>query len=1063
MSPPHGLRAEHPDNEANTPRIIPSKPKKAQANLEDDDDLDSVDMDAVAVDMQEYLDDEEMMDDVDSDDDNFLCGEDDDSDLTSPASGGPFVFEETGHESEGVNVGIRDQFKEYVEDHVGNFLPFSKDEVTAIKLLSVLKLKKAPINAYKSLMEWHLKQKGELQYYQGIQDSKTYISREKILKKLSDRYNYGWMYPYKKKIKLPVSGTVIRQTLHYTGSVFQSLLTDPRLEDADYLFYDENPLAPPPKSHKTISDLHTGKAFRHTHRLEITPGTRQQLLPVILYIDGSAISHFHDLEVIQVKVSLGFWTRETRTKEYTWGILGYIEKIHEQGGKGHEIWEEGNHMERQDGHDSDDGSSTCASLEGLGDEKRQDFHAQLGSILVGLKGLIHSGLLWDPKYKGILYRDVHYKPFVPYCKCDTKEADDLCGKFQMRSGNVKQICRYCHVLLQEANDHLHHCVYKTEPEIKRLVDKGDKDGLKDISQTYLKNAFHGVKFNKGNTRGIHGACPSDMLHAFQLGIFKYLRDVFFKYIGGKPADAMNGLSGKYCKQFKRQSDKSMPSTSFAKGIKEGKLMGKEFRGVLLNILVLLHSTAGRKILRSSTKKKIKEPEQIADWSMLVELLLEWEAYLHLPELETRHLRRLHEKHRYIMYLMRRIAKREEGMGLKLMKFHAILHLVEDIYLYGVPLEFDTSANESHHKSSKQAARLTQRSHSTFNVQTATRLTEFKLIDLAMLELDEGKVVWEYYDGLEEEPSDESDDPEKESDEEGDEMEVDLDSGRSDDQDFEVEVKSGSAKGVLPGGGQNQGGSEDVEIETGGTKIRVLLGKDGTPNFHLGGRSKFKDGSRWSTNVIDFLFDLQGLISQETKGIKYELPIFTKHKRGDQVWRAHPNYMGKGPWRDWAWVKYDKAGEFCCHLWCFVMIPDLGRKRIDFGGTWLEKGTFAVMESAELADEMEDVRKGDLLQPILKEVVMDSDGKVVRKKLYLANTDAFAAPACVVPDIGGPPNRYYVIEPRTTWHEHFINFIESPHEEMDTLPSDQESDFEEDGSDFEDEAAPEKEAKNKNKL
>ena len=147
MSPPHGLRAEHPDNEANTPRIIPSKPKKAQANLEDDDDLDSVDVDAVAVDMQEYLDDEEMMDDVDSDDDNFLCGEDDDSDLTSPARGGPFVFEETGHGSEetghgseGVNVGIRDQFKEYVEDHVGNFLPFSKDEVTVIKLLSVLKL-----------------------------------------------------------------------------------------------------------------------------------------------------------------------------------------------------------------------------------------------------------------------------------------------------------------------------------------------------------------------------------------------------------------------------------------------------------------------------------------------------------------------------------------------------------------------------------------------------------------------------------------------------------------------------------------------------------------------------------------------------------------------------------------------------------------------------------------------------------------------------------------------------------------------------------------------------------
>ncbi len=143
MSPPHGLRAEHPDNEANSPRIIPSKPQKPRANLEDDDDLDSLDIDAVAVDMQEYLDDEEMMDDVDSDDDNFFHGEDDDSDLTSPESGEPLVAEETGHELEGVNVGIRDQFKEYVEDHVGNFLPFSKDEeVTAIKLLDFLKLKK---------------------------------------------------------------------------------------------------------------------------------------------------------------------------------------------------------------------------------------------------------------------------------------------------------------------------------------------------------------------------------------------------------------------------------------------------------------------------------------------------------------------------------------------------------------------------------------------------------------------------------------------------------------------------------------------------------------------------------------------------------------------------------------------------------------------------------------------------------------------------------------------------------------------------------------------------------
>ena len=73
--------------------------------------------------------------------------------------------------------------------------------------------------------------------------------------------------------------------------------------------------------------------------------------------------------------------------------------------------------------------------------------------------------------------------------------------------------------------------------------------------------------------------------------------------------------------------------------------------------------------------------------------------------------------------MRRVAKRTEGMKMNFIKFHLILHLYEDIILYGAPLEFDTSANESHHKDSKQAAKRTQKAAATFNYQTATRLTE----------------------------------------------------------------------------------------------------------------------------------------------------------------------------------------------------------------------------------------------------------------------------------------------------------------------------------------------------
>ena len=42
------------------------------------------------------------------------------------------------------------------------------------------------------------------------------------------------------------------------------------------------------------------------------------------------------------------------------------------------------------------------------------------------------------------------------------------------------------------------------------------------------------------------------------------------------------------------------------------------------------------------------------------------------------------------------------MGLKIVKFHAIVHVAQDVLDFGVPMEFDTGTNESGHKAeSKQ--------------------------------------------------------------------------------------------------------------------------------------------------------------------------------------------------------------------------------------------------------------------------------------------------------------------------------------------------------------------------
>ena len=73
------------------------------------------------------------------------------------------------------------------------------------------------------------------------------------------------------------------------------------------------------------------------------------------------------------------------------------------------------------------------------------------------------------------------------------------------------------------------------------------------------------------------------------------------------------------------------------------------------------------------------------------------------------------------------------MQLKLTKFHGVVHMANDILNFGIPFEVDTGSNESGHKPTKTAARLTPKNKETFDHQTAICLEEMHHLDLAMLE------------------------------------------------------------------------------------------------------------------------------------------------------------------------------------------------------------------------------------------------------------------------------------------------------------------------------------------
>ena len=430
---------------------------------------------------------------------------------------------------------------------------------------------------------------------------------------------------------------------------------------------------------------------------------------------------------------------------------------------------------------------------------------------------------------------------------------------------------------------------------------------------------------------------------------------------------------------------------------------------------VLCSTQGCKLLFKH--KKFGKEAGLRDWTLLVELMLEWEAFLGLKTMRKSHVKRLAKKHRFIMYIMKTVATQSSGMGLKVMKFHAIIHLIMDMLLYGVPTKFDTGSNESHHKDSKYAAKLTQRKEETFNFQTAICLLEFLCIDLAMSEVVNDRCVWEYFKGSELVDSlpnaPESNDEASES-------------------DNELSDSENADPADLCGAGQSDPEANSTDIYTGGTRIKIFEDEDqdGKPSFKMLTRSKsMKDKTSWSTEITHFLNDLQNLVASYNPSPI--LLVFTEHKRGNHVFYGHPNYRSSGPWKDWAVFEWGDYGELPCHIWCFVMLEGLpkGRDRLEFGGIYLEDGMYAVVETTTCIEDEAENGMSDLFAPLLLDAQgIDANGYVTGRQFYLANTEAIASPCCVIPDIGGKTNAYFQVEPRRKWLDLFIAWLNSSHKE-----------------------------------
>ena len=145
--------------------------------------------------------------------------------------------EEEDSKPSAINTSMLNKFRSYCDTHSYHFLRLTKEEKTCIKLLDSLKRKKAPLNAYPDLLEWHLKETKQLREGESLKDTDKYFHRKTLMKHLMKRYNMEGLLPKQKQITLPFSKATVSIPYCDAADCIVSLLTDPRFKVHDYLFF----------------------------------------------------------------------------------------------------------------------------------------------------------------------------------------------------------------------------------------------------------------------------------------------------------------------------------------------------------------------------------------------------------------------------------------------------------------------------------------------------------------------------------------------------------------------------------------------------------------------------------------------------------------------------------------------------------------------------------------------------------------------------------------------------------------------------------------------------------
>ncbi len=586
-----------------------------------------------------------------------------------------------------------------------------------LELIQILMRKKISLTSYNNFMSWK---------YESKKTSNSYYSFDALKKKAEYRV-YGKtltnkMSPKTTLLECP-SGRKVSVVTYDLDAIIYNLLSDTELTCwKNLIFKDGNENDPFHWNTKDdYDDFDQSTYYNETFKKMIGFDKMDShlLVPIALYMDETTLDSYGKLSLHPVCITLMIYDRTTRNLEMSWRTIGYMPNM-----------------------------NAVAGTKSLSAEhKLNDFHYVLRYILYGIEQLqsVQDGLEWEfkfPEFKDKSYKRILKFP-LSHVVGDAKGNDTLVARFQNRT-KTKFLCRDCDCPTLQADDPNIVCSFLQYKDLKCLTkDELEKKCFRKV-QPY--NAFDNISMGS-YPYGLNGGTPADPCHQVNKGVCEVLPNVFLKErLNLEMVKTLDSHVSFIVTNFSRQSDRSLPELRFfGSGVSEdSKLSSNENIGRLFAIYITLMTrdfekrVVGRKgkKLDKGTPATVITQNEYNQWILVFEetlILTAWVYHNKHPKVVFKGGKKsvACQRMKEYMILFKQVANRKTGMGLKLLKFHQLLHLWFIIRAYGSLSNIDSARNESHHKKKKNIASHTQKRFNVLEHQTAEKEYTYNLFIKAM--------------------------------------------------------------------------------------------------------------------------------------------------------------------------------------------------------------------------------------------------------------------------------------------------------------------------------------------